>query len=620
MTAKAIMAWVAVISMVAGCRKIEQPKPWSSKLGKVAGRELRDAIDQGTVGAKPADGATSTPGEPEVGVRITIVGDRPSDEIAGLIKPGSRRGLPGGRVFSLKTEKLADLRQIILKDEVSHVEVERPTLMGPPIDFQPLNLQARISHLVPEFAGTYPGNDGAVTGAVFDEGAVLATHVEFRRNKDLASSTRVTNKTSRPLSRHSTHVAGTIGASGLNNNNATGMAPGVRLSIFDWINHLATLAAEAASLAFSSHSYGPAAGWLSYDGEWWWFGDAETSEDGTFGKYNGEDAELDRILAASPLLLTVAAAGNDRGQGPSQAVSHWEWDPSLGKQKSAAARPRDGQKRGGLDTLSGLCLAKNSLCIGSIHDITQAGNIQMTDYSSWGPADDMRVKPDLVANGQQLLSTSVADDFSYVEDSGTSMATPVVSGISALLMQHFQKARGRSPWAAEIKAILIHTATDAGQLGPDPAFGWGSVNALRAGHAIARRKEHLIDEALVAAGQEWSRQLAGVAGQPARVTVVWTDPPAPPNANGINDNAPTLQNDVDVTLTAPDGKVYFPYSLNAADPLSPATRSGPNRVDNVEVIDAPGLAGQWRLSVRGHVFKSAGPQRCAVVASGFALP
>ena len=360
-------------------------------------------------------------------------------------------------------------------------------------------------------------------------------------------------------------------------------------------------------------------GWTYYSGNWYWLGDKNLSEDGRFGKYDATSSELDRILFERPALVTVAAAGNDRNEGPpTQPHEHFEYTDNQ-RYSSQTVRPLDGQKRAGLDTLIGLCIAKNAICVGSIHDVTQAGNIQITDYSNWGPTDDFRIKPDLVANGQVLLSTSEADDTAYAEKSGTSMATPVVSGITALLSQHFEKARARSPLSVELKAILIHTAKDAGVLGPDPVFGWGSVNALLAGHVIALPNQHLIEGVSIGAGQEWSRTLTGMVGQLARITVVWSDPPAPANADGVNDQTATLINDIDVVLMAPDGKQYFPYSLNRTNPLLPATKTGPNHTDNVEVIDAPGQAGAWKLSIRGHVFKAAGPQKCSIVASGFQL-
>jgi subtilisin family serine protease len=93
-----------------------------------------------------------------------------------------------------------------------------------------------------------------------------------------------------------------------------------------------------------------------------------------------------------------------------------------------------------------------------VNDIVSPGGagITTTTFSSWGPADDGRIKPDIVANGFRLFSTDDADDAAYLDLSGTSMASPTASGIACLVAQLFKEKHGGAATSAELKALLIH--------------------------------------------------------------------------------------------------------------------------------------------------------------------
>ncbi|MCQ1537746.1 S8 family serine peptidase [Methanocalculus taiwanensis] len=105
---------------------------------------------------------------------------------------------------------------------------------------------------------------------------------------------------------------------------------------------------------------------------------------------------------------------------------------------------------------------------------------QSQDYiafsSSRGPAgwgNNLRIKPDVTAPGQYILSTSVNGGYTYM--SGTSMACPHVSGIAALLLQANSTL---SP--NDVKTIITETAVDLGPEGPDYDYGYGRVSAWAA--------------------------------------------------------------------------------------------------------------------------------------------
>ena len=109
----------------------------------------------------------------------------------------------------------------------------------------------------------------------------------------------------------------------------------------------------------------------------------------------------------------------------------------------------------------------------------------MEGYSSWGPTDDGRIKPDLVANGYSLYSSYSSGTASYAYSSGTSMAAPNATGTAQLLLSLYTSMKpGEYMRASTLKGLLIHTADDLGTAGPDYKFGWGLVNAKAAADLI----------------------------------------------------------------------------------------------------------------------------------------
>ena len=231
----------------------------------------------------------------------------------------------------------------------------------------------------------------------------------------------------------------------------------------------------------------------------------------------------------------------------------------------------------------------------------------LSGFSSRGPASDGRIKPDITAFGEGVTSTS--PNHVYSTGSGTSFSSPGIVGVSAQLYQVYAEANGGDlPQSALIKASLLNTAQDAGNIGPDFKFGWGIVNGLRAGLLIEDGR-HLMDD--ITQGNSNTHNINVPAGTTqVRFMLYWNDPAATSGAN------PALVNDLDILVTDPSTTVHEPWILDSTpDPVLlnlPATQ-GPDHLNNMEqvLINNPG-SGNYEIEITGFNVPM-GPQEYFVV-------
>ncbi len=416
-----------------------------------------------------------------------------------------------------------------------------------------------------------------VTVGVWD-GSGAASHPDF----DTRLNVKDPISANQDNLEHATHVAGTIGSSGASNSAGTGMAPEVELDSYDFNWHMTEMRAAAAgesAIPLSNHSYGNNGGVVCNDDRsicnW------STATEALFGLYDLQAQEWDDIAQDTGLRIFKSAGNEQQGDcdsltAPTRCDGPWA-------------------------TITTYGTSKNIVTICATDDADGE-----TPFSSFGPTDDGRVKPDLCANGVQLLSTLPGG--LYGELTGTSQATPSATGTAAVLMEHFANEAGDFANGATLKTLLIHGARDLGRVGPDYEFGWGIIDAQATASLIS--SQSFAEGVIATTGVESIFRVAVThSGQPLKVTLGWHDVPGSVVA------AKALVNDLDLIVEDPDGSPHLPWVLNKTTPTANAT-TGTNTVDNIEqvVVNNPAV-GTWTIRVRGTTVPF-GPQPFTVVAPG----
>ncbi len=281
--------------------------------------------------------------------------------------------------------------------------------------------------------------------------------------------------------------------------------------------------------------------------------------------YGPEAVAYDQQVTGNPSLLHIFSSGN-AGQSASTSGSY--------------------NGISGFANLTGqFKMSKNIITVGATDSFYNISSI-----SSRGPAYDGRVKPELVAQGED----------------GSSGAAAIVSGIAAALQQAFQlNYGGILPSSALIKAILINSANDAGTTKVDYQSGFGSVNGYRAMKTLL--SGNFISGSVLPA-QELTYNLIVPANiRELKITLAWIDPPATVNA------PKALVNDIDLELFYPATlQTWLPWILSnfphRDSLLLPAVRKrdGLNAVEQI-TVDNP-IAGNYVIKIKGFALATSSQQ------------
>jgi hypothetical protein len=488
---------------------------------------------------------------------------------------------------------------------------------------------AGFSNVPPVNIAPFSLTGAGVAVGIWDGGQVRPTHQDL--------TPRITIKEFvRPIADHATHVAGTILGTGATDASSKGMAPSAAAFSYDFDNDIPSEQANASKLtvdgiALSNNSWEFPVGWtLDQSCVWSNFDNAAA-----FGYYEGNSSNYDNLVRTRRLTVVKSAGNQGNSCGPAGTCANprnTDCDGTLGS---------DGFR---YDTLDPASSAKNVITVGALND----DGATKTDFSSAGPTDDGRVKPDLVANGFQLNSTGGGFDTQHLVMSGTSMSGPVVSGVVALVDEEWKRLHTRrssainKPTPELVKALLVNTAADLGRPGPDYAYGHGLVKAKEAidvleapnadgGQLLAPNQ---VRTAFISEGEVLNFRVSTPVGAPTgtvKTTMAWDDLPGtsaavarycnfinakiactsnadctPFNPAGVCDGSPCgtvpchLKNDLDGLLwnAAATGVIGIPFVLPVGTITSNAGNYF-NHVDNVETVwasDPTGVSSSSRSS------------------------
>lgn len=504
------------------------------------------------------------------------------------------------------------------------------------------NANAAISTAAHQVRSTAPFNvdgSGWKIGMWEVGGIPRLAHQEFRVSSKITVRDGSTTATD-----HATHVAGTLIALGVVPS-AKGMAPGMKMDAYSATNDESEMVAAGAAyggepdkIYVSNHSYGYLRGWE--DGDTWWGtytnnGDPSDDFDAMFGAYNTQSASLDTLVAALPYYLPVASSGNQRNDSAPSPGQTWRsiYSSDVYSYSPTQHPLGDGVYKAGYDTMDQTKTCKNILTVGAVNDAVSGTTRNpslgtISNFSSTGPTDDGRIKPDIVGNGVNLYSAVTSSDTAYANFSGTSMSGPNVAGSAMLLVDYYGKRfPGQYMRASTLKALIIHTADDIGNPGPDYFYGWGLMDTKEAADQIKRHADKesyrgILEDTLTVAASSSMQSFTWNGTDPIRVTLCWTDPAGA--TSSANDNRTRdLVNDLNLTVTGPTGTIHRPFVMpyvgnwsNAM--LSANATTGVNTVDNVEqvLIAAPPAAGLYTVTVNHTGSLSGGQQTYSLIISG----
>ena len=242
-------------------------------------------------------------------------------------------------------------------------------------------------------------------------------------------------------------------------------------------------------------------------------------------------------------------------------------------------------------------------------------SVRISSSSSEGPTDDLRIKPDITGNGTGLYSTYDGTDDAYNTISGTSMASPNITGSLLLLQQYYNETDGNFMRASTLKGLALHTADDFGAVGPDAVSGWGLMNTKKAAETITKKGlQSIISEIELSQGSTYSIVVKSDGLEPLLASISWTDMPGTENTGEANDSTPVLVNDLDIRVVknAETSSTFMPWKLTSVD----TNEQEDNIVDPFERVDVENASGEYIITISHKGTLEGGSQKVSLVVTG----
>ncbi|HEY0525932.1 MAG TPA: S8 family serine peptidase [Stellaceae bacterium] len=514
-----------------------------------------------------------------------------------------------GRKIRLNVS-VARLKRLADIDEVRHIEEVSPHSLLNDVASRILGADA-----VHAGVANVAGLDGAgqivgICDTGFDKGRTNSVHPAFTgRIQKLYALGR--NKADDPNG-HGTHVAGSIAG----NQNVTGhgrisgTAPGATLVVQSVLDARGGLGGIPDHLTDLFNQVYTADGVRVHSNSW------GASDPSFFGRYDSEAFEVDEFVHDHRDMVVLFAAGNDGADENRNGVIDLGSVTPPGTAKNCITIGASESDRPTFALTYGQ-IRPNSFPIAPLSADRCADNPSgLAAFSSRGPTNDQRIKPDVVAPGTSILSTlsrnAQLDTFfganppaGYMYDTGTSMATPLAAGCATVVRQHLIRDRNlASPSAALVKAMLINgAATLSGQYvpsecGPVPNYNDGFGRIDLANVVQANLDIHDENTALDTGQSETFHVRTTAQATSVKVTLVWTDPPGE-----------GLHNDLDLTVRAGSQERHGNMAPGSSDF---------DRINNVEQVVWTGLPAGTDIEITVQAFRSAlQPQTYALVAKVF---
>ena len=410
---------------------------------------------------------------------------------------------------------------------------------------------------------------------------VIAIENSFGLDNDAADS----------ISGHGTHVAGTLLGDGSGELEAKGIAPEATLQMYQLEHNQQGVIARIGSIydlmedAYDNQARFQSTSWVS---------------ENAGGQYNGDSQSADRFLWENRDFIAIYSAGNNGSNG--------------------------------MNTVAAPSTSKNAISVGASTDSLEPS---VASYSGQGPTFDGRIKPDIVAPGENICSSRAEEAMSSIGTdctnsfhsdgttplhtslSGASQATPVVSGAAVLTRQFLREELGlSSPGSDLIKAILVHGADDLGTLNvPNELEGWGKLNLENSLYPVYSGTElntWYDDSQVLQPGRMFIYAYELDSSNGLDVTLAWNDEDV---SSSSFQTSSKLLNDLDIVVIAPNGTTYFGNDFSNG---FSTVGGSPDNLNNLERIrinpNSASSSGVWQIQVH---HRAGSVQPFSLVVSGF---